>query len=182
MNMGLRMSPQEIEGHLSDLRNGVGSPILQGAAARAEEARLSQAANAASRASEANPDNSQLRVAADKAAADVTAFHQNEMAKVKNNFHGLGQGLQGEIQADLTTYNGLREQYLKDTGKPAPSSAEPLMRKTAKQMRDAVTADQDAMRNLGAAIDGMTVGRKLPGVDDVRTRIMAAIKDRPCVS
>jgi hypothetical protein len=65
---GLQMTPEQINQHVSDLMNNRGGdPKLQAGAIRAEEARLSQRSNAASRAFEADPTNEQLRVNADNA-------------------------------------------------------------------------------------------------------------------
>jgi hypothetical protein len=178
---GLQMGPEEINQHVSDLMNNRGGdPKLQAGAVRAEEARLSQRSNAASRASEADPANQQLRVDADNAFKDLTDFHNGPVAKLKNNWHAQGMTLQGEIPIDLSTFNGMREKFLKDVGKPPPPSMEPVLRKVAKRVNDAAAADKQALNNLGAEIERQTARRRLPTADEVRTRIMEQMKVDPC--
>jgi hypothetical protein len=176
---GLKMGPEQINQHVSDLMSGKGDPVTQAAAVRAQEAQLSQRSNAASRAFEANP-SAETRTAMNDAFNDLTDFHNGPVAKIKTIFHGTGMGLQGEVPVDLSTFNGLREAFLRDVGKAPPAEMEPALRKTAKAVSDAKAADQEAMRNLGAAIDGMTVGKKLLSADALRNKIMGTLKDRPC--
>ena|SRR5215472_8785409 len=181
MQRGLRMGPEEINQHVSNLMNNVGGdPVAQAAAIRAEEARLSQRSNAASRAWEADPSNPQLRQARDDAFNDLTDFHNGPVAKLKTDWSNRGKGLQGEMQVDLSTMNGMREAFLKEVGKPPPPGAEETMRKTAETVRNANGAEQEAMRNLGIAIDGATRGRALPTDEMVRDRILDRMKNMPC--
>ena len=130
---GMKMGPEQINQHVSNLMQGVGDPQMQAAAIRAEEARLSQRANDLSLASEYDSWNKQAKIDADNAFKDLTDFHNGPVAKLKNNWHAQGMTLQGEIPVDLSTYNGIREAYLRDVGKPPPPEAEPAMRQTAKQ-------------------------------------------------
>jgi hypothetical protein len=88
--------------------------------------------------------------------------------------------LQGEIPVDLSTYNGLRDAYLRDVGKPPPASAEPVMRKTAKRVRDASVAEVTAIKNLGAEIERQSARRPLPTEDQVRENIIRRMKVEPC--
>jgi hypothetical protein len=164
------------------MNNRGGDPKAQAGAIRAEEARLSQRSNAASRAYEADPTNEQLRTNADNAFKDLTDFHNGPVAKLKNNWHAQGMTLQGEVPIDLTTFNGLREKFLRDVGTPPPPSMEPELRKVAKAVRDSVDADNQALHNLGAEIERQTARRKLPTADEVRARIMDRMKVDPCPS
>jgi N-acetylmuramoyl-L-alanine amidase len=178
---GLQMGPEEINQHVSDLMNDRGgNSVLQGAAVRAEEARLSQRSNAASRASEADPANQQLRVDADNAFKDLTDFHNGPVAKFKKDWSDQGRTLQGEIPVDLSTFNGMREKFLRDVGKPPPPKMEPVLRKVAKKVSDAAAADKQALQNLGSEIERQTARRRLPTDEEVRTRIMERMKVDPC--
>jgi N-acetyl-anhydromuramyl-L-alanine amidase AmpD len=177
---GMRMGPEEINQHVSDLINNKGNIVDQAAAIRAEEARLSQRANAASRAVTADPGNQQLRLDEDNAAKDLTDFHNGPVAKLKNDWHKTGMGLQGEIPVDLSTFNGLREAFLKENGKSPDPKSEPAMRAMAKKVSDAAVADKNAMLALSNEIKKQSAGRKLPSADEVRDRIREQIGIGPC--
>src|SRR5258706_2756364 len=75
------------------------------------------------------------------------------MAKLKSNWSAQGMTMQGEVPIDLTTYNGLRQAWLNDVGKPPPPGAEPVLRRTAQKVRDAVAAENGAMSKLSQKID-----------------------------
>ena len=178
---GLQMGPEEINQHVSDVMNNRGGdPKAQASAIRAEEARLTQRSRNASLLSEANPADQQARAAADNAFKDLTDFHNGPVAKLKNNWHAQGEALQGEIPVDLSTYNGLRDAYLKNVGKAPPANAEPVMRRTAKRVRDASTAEAEAMQRLGAEIEKQSSLRRLPTPDQVRENIVKRMKVEPC--
>jgi hypothetical protein len=178
---GLRMGPEQINQHVSDIMNNRGGdPVAQASAIRAEEARLSQRSAAASRAAEADPSNPQLRAAANDAFADVTDFHNGPVAKLKNNWHAQGMGLQGELPVDLATTNGLREAFLRDNGKAPPPQMDSAIRDMAGKVSDAAAANNGAMQALSTEIAKQTTRRRLPTADDVRSRIMEKIKDMPC--
>jgi hypothetical protein len=87
-----------------------GDPKLQAAAVRAEEALLSHRSHNASLVSEADPANQQKRLEAENAFKDLSDFHNLPGSETENNWHAQGMTLQGEIPADLSTYNGLREE------------------------------------------------------------------------
>ena len=177
----LRMGPEQINQHISNLMHNVGGdPKLQAAAVRAEEARLAQRSTNASLVSEADPKNQQARIDADNAFKDLTDFHNGPVAKLKNNWHAQGMTLQGEIPLDLSSYNGLREAFLKETGKQPPASMEPVLRKRAKQVRDASAAESAAMKNLGVEIERQSAKRFLPTDEQVREKIMKKMKVEPC--
>lgn len=177
---GLKMSPEEINQHVSDLMQGGGDPIRQGEAVRAEEARLSERSNQLSRAAEANLGNIQAQLAADNAFKDLTDFHNGPVARVKQNWHAQGMGMQGEIPVDLSTFNGLREQWLRDIGKAPPKSVEPTLRRTARNVARSVAEENSAMSRLGQEIEKATRGRKLPNADEVRNRIRERLGLEPC--
>ncbi len=177
---GLKMTPEQINQHVSDLMNGTGDPIEQGKAVRAEEARLSQRSNELSRAASADPTNTEARLAADNAFKDVTDFHNGPVAKLKTIFHATGVGLQGELPVDLSTFNGLREKFLRDTGKSPTPEQEPQLRTMAEKVTKSVAEDNGAKQNLGQAIDKATSRRKLPTYDEVRQNIADRMKIEPC--
>jgi hypothetical protein len=178
---GLRMAPEEINQHVSDVMNGGGNdPVAQAAAIRAEEARLSERSAQLSRVAEANPTNLAARQAANSAFQDVTDFHNGPIAKLKERFHATGMALQGEIPVDLSTINGLREKWLKDNGKAPPPTMEPTFRRTAANVRR-VTAEENAtVGRLGQEIEKATRGRKMRSVEEVRNAIVERMKNLPC--
>lgn len=176
---GLKMSPEQINQHVSDLMNGTGDPIEQGKAVRAEEARLSQRSNDLSRIADADPKNIEARTAADNAFKDLTDFHNGPVARAKQIFHGLGMSMQGELPVDLSTFNGLREAFLRDTGKLPSPEVEPQLRAMAEKVSNSVKEDNGAKQSLGDAIQRATRG-KLPTYDEVRANIMERMKDVPC--
>ncbi len=177
--VGLNMKPEEINQQVSDLMNNVGDPKLQAAAVTAEEARLSQRSSQLSRIAEDNPSNTQAQMEAENSFKDLTDFHNGPVAQLKNNWHAQGMTLQGEAPIDLGSYNGLREAWLKDVGTPPPAGAEPVLRRTASKVRDAVDAENGAMDRLGQRIDG--VNAKM-SAEDVRNNIMTRMGEIPCVT
>jgi hypothetical protein len=74
----------------------------------------------------------------------------------------------------------LREAYLRDVGKSPPASAEPVLRRTAKQVRDAAVAESEAVRKLGVEIERQSAKRPLPSDEQVRMNIMKRMKIEPC--
>ena len=177
---GLKMKPEEINQHVSDLMQGKGDPLKQASAVRTEEARLSQVSRHASLASELHPSDAGLRSRADNAFKDLTDFHNGPVAKLKANWHAQGMTLQGEIHTDLSSYNGLREEFLRNVGKAPDAKTEPVLRKTAKRVRDAVVAENASMQALGEEINKQSVRQKLPTPDQVRENIMKRMKVEPC--
>jgi hypothetical protein len=177
---GLKMSPEEVNQHVSDLMQGGGDPIKQGMAVRAEEARLSQRSNELSKAADTNPLNVEAKLAADNAFKDLQDFHNGPIARLKQNWHAQGMGLQGEIPVDLSTFNGMREAWLKDTGKAPPPSVEPTLRRTAQKVATSVADENGAMSRLGQEIEKVTSRQKLPTAEEVRNSIMERLKEMPC--
>jgi hypothetical protein len=180
--LGLQMSPEEVTQHVSNLmQNAGGDPKLQAAAVRAEEARLSERSAALSRVSEANPTDTNARIAADNAFKDLQDFHNGPIAKLKQDWHAQGMSLQGEIPIDLSTFNGLREAWLKDTGEAPPASMEPTLRRTAQNVSESIAAENGAMSRLSREIEQTSRGKKLPTADEVRNRIREEMGLGPCL-
>jgi hypothetical protein len=178
---GLQMGPEQITQHISNLMQGVGGdPTLQAAAVRAEEARLAQRSRDLSIISEADPKNSHAKIDADNAFKDVSDFHNGPVAKLKNNWHAQGMTLQGEIPVDLSTYNGMREAFLRDVGKPPPDSMEPALRSSAKKVSDAATEEKVAMQKLSNEIERQTAGKQLSSAEAVRNSISERMGIGPC--
>jgi hypothetical protein len=80
----------------------------------------------------------------------------------------------------LSTYNGIREAWLRDTGKAPAPEQEPVMRKTAARVKETMDAENAAMSKLGQAITESSKMKKFPSADEVRTRIMERMKIEPC--
>lgn len=177
---GEKMTPEEVNQHVSDLMQKTGDPIKQAAAVSAEEARLSKRSADLSRIAESNPNDVEAKIAADNAFKDLTDFHTGPVARLKEVFHGTGVGLQGEVPVDLSTYNGLREAYFKDTGKLPPTSAEPELRRTAARVSKAIEEDNGARTALSNEIEKQTASRKLPSYDEVRNNIRERMGLEPC--
>jgi hypothetical protein len=179
-NRGLRMGPEEVNQHVSDLMQGKGDPKLQAAAVTAEEARLSQRSSQLSRIAEDNPGDAGARMAAENAFNDLTDFHNGPVAKLKNNWHAQGMSLQGEVPVDLSTYNGLREAWLRDVGTAPPPEAEGALRRTARSVRTAVDNENGATSRLRQAIDRTETGRA-PSAEQLRNLIMERMGEDPCI-
>jgi hypothetical protein len=181
INMGLKMKPQEVAQHLRDLRQGAGNTIRQAAAIRAEEARLSQRSAQASKIAEANPGNAQAKVQEENTYKELTDFHNNESAKLKNNWHGVGMAMQGEHEVDLTTYNGQRENWLRNSGgNPPPADVEPTLRQSARAAKKANDAAAAAQKKLSDEI-GKPTRAKIPSEDDLRAEIAEKMGIGPCI-
>ena len=173
------MKPEEVTQHVSDVMQGVGDPIKQGAAIRAEEARLSQRSAQASRIADANPGNAQAQIDQDNAFKDVTDFHNGPLAKLKNNWHGAGMAMQGELPVDLSTYNGLREQWLRNEGSAPPPAMEPRLRRAATQAKNAIAAEEAAKADFGKAVEKVPKTKRT--ADDVANDIREKMGLGPCL-
>jgi hypothetical protein len=179
---GLKMSPEEVTQHMSDLMQGVGDPKAQAAAIRAEEARLSQRSTQASKIAEANPNDAQARIQADNAFNDLTDFHNGPVAKLKNNWHASGMAMQGEHEVDLTTYNGQRENWLRaNEGNPPPDALEPAFRESAARAKKVVDAEKVAAKAFSDEV-AKPLNIKIPSADEARTRIMEQMGIGPCIT
>jgi hypothetical protein len=141
---------------------------------------LSEQSRAASRAVAADPANQQLQAQAKAASDAVTAFHNGPVKKFKRIWSDSGRVLQGEIALDYTTFNGMKEAYLKSNDKEAPASLEPKLKRMAEVVSKTADAERVAMNNLGKEIGKRTRGKTLPTDDQIRTRLMEIMKDLPC--
>jgi hypothetical protein len=182
VKQGEKMSPEEVNQYVSDLMQKTGDPIKQASAVSAEEARLSQRSSQLSRIAESDPTNVEAKLAADNAFNDLTDFHKGPVARLKEVFHGTGVGLQGEVPVDLSTFNGMREAWLKDTGELPPPSKEPLLRKTAAEVSKSIEQDNGARTALSDAIEKQSSSRKLPSYEEVRNNIRERMGLEPCIT
>ena len=178
---GLTMKPEEINQHMSDIMQGKGDPVEQTAAMRAEEARLSHRSHEASLIAEADPNNSAKQLAADNALKDLTDLYNGPMRKLKQNWHRQGVAFQDRVPIDLSTYNGIRAEFIKSTGKTeVPAQAEAGMRKSAAQVRAAGDNLKARMQKLGSEAEKNGANRKLPSIDKVAEDVMGVMKHDPC--
>ena len=178
---GLTMGPEKINQHMSDIMQGKGDPVEQTAAMRAEEARLSHRSHEASLIAEADPNNSAKQIAADNALKDLTDLYNGPMKKLKQNWHRQGVAFQDRIPIDLSTYNGIRAEFIKSTGKTeVPAQAEAGMRKSAAQVRAAGDNLKARMQKLGSEAEKNGANRKLPSIDKVAEDVMGVMKHDPC--
>jgi hypothetical protein len=181
VNQGLKMSPTQREGLIDNFTKSKGGDLdQQGAAIRSKEAILSEQSRAASRAASAEPTNPQLQAQAKAAADAVTAFHNGPIKKFKQVWSNAGRGLQREIPLDYTTFNGMKEAYLKGNNQEAPPNLEPKLKRMAEVVSKNTDAERVAMNNLGKEIERQTRGRALPANEQIRTRLMEIMKDLPC--
>jgi hypothetical protein len=179
---GLKMSPEEVTQHMSDLMNGVGDPKAQAAAIRAEEARLSQISAQASKIAEANPGDAQARIQEKNAFDDLTDFHNGPVAKLKSNWHASGMAMQGEHEIDLTTYNGQRENWLRaNEGKPPPDALEPAFRENAARAKKVTDFEKFAAKAFSDEVN-KPLKMKVPSADEVRNNIMERMGIGPCIT
>ena len=185
---GLKMGPEEINQHMSDIMSGKGDPVAQTAAMRAEEARLSQRSHTASLVTEADPTNQQKKIVADHALKDLTDLYNGPMRKLKQNWHRQGVAFQDRVPIDLSTYNGIRAEFIKSTGKTdaqISENAKAGMKKAAKQVRESSENYKTAMKNVGdEAVKNVAEkkarGRKIPSIDQISEDVMRIMKHDPC--
>lgn len=181
IRVGERMKPEEINQHISDLMHDTGDPKLQAAAVRVEEARLSERSSRLSRIAENNPADAQAKINADNAFNDLTDFHNGPVAKLKNNWHAQGMTLQGEVPVDLGSFNGLREAWLREIGTQPSAEVESKMRDTAKRVREAAAAEEQALRKVGQEAVKSSLEKRLARAEEVKRNIMERLKDDPCL-
>jgi hypothetical protein len=179
INRGLKMSPEEVTQHMSNLMQGGDNSINEAAAIRAEEARLSQRSAQASMIAEANPRDAQAQIDQKNAFDDVTDFHNGPVAKLKNNWHAQGMSMQGEVPVDLSTYNGQRENWLRNNDKAPSPEMEPTLRKSARRVKAAIDTENVAMDNHGNEIN-KAVKPRTPTDEVIRNNIMERMKVEPC--
>ena len=180
--MGMRMGPEEVNQHNSDIMHGVGDPVRQTAAVRAEEARLSHRSHQASLVAEADPADREKQIEADNALKDLTDLYNGPMKRLKENWHRQGVAFQDRIPIDLSTYNGIRAQFIKSTGKKeVPVQAKEGMQKSAKRVRTANEALKTKMKKLGEEIDRQSARRSLPTHEQNREAIAKRMRGEfPC--
>jgi hypothetical protein len=180
VHQGLQMSPEQRDGLIDNFTKGKGGDLdQQGAAIRSKESILSVQSRDASRAAAADPTNLELAAQAKAALDAVTAFHNGPIKKFKKVWSDAGRGLQREIPLDYTTFNGMKEAYLKAKGNEAPPELEPKLKQTADAVSKAANAERAAMNNLGKEIEARTRGNPLSD-EHVRARLMEIMKDLPC--
>jgi hypothetical protein len=178
---GLQMSRTQRDGLIDNFLKAKGGDLdQQGAAIRSKEALLSEQARAASRTANADPTNPQLQAQAKAAADAVTAFHNGPIKKFKQVWSDSGRVLQREIPLDYTTFNGMKEAYLKGKNKEAPAEFEPKLKQMAEAVSKITDAERVAINNWGKEIENQTRGKTLPADDQIRTRLMEIMKDLPC--
>ena len=187
VRQGIQMTPNQREGLIDNFVKGKGGDLdQQGAAIRSKEAILSVQSSEASRASEADPTNRQLKADADAALKAATDFHNGPVKKFKRVWSDSGRGLQREIPLDYSTLNGMKEAYTKGAGngKEAPPEMEPALKQMSKRVNESASKEEAAVKNAGDAI-GNEVAKKarrktLPTNDQIRTRLMEIMNDLPC--
>jgi len=178
--MGSRMKPEEVAQHVSNLVNGVGGdPVRQAAAVRAREAQLAAASNRASRVWEDDPANMEKKAAADQARDALSQFHAGPIAKMKNQWHGIGMSMQGELPFDLGTFNGQRDKWLKEVGSEPSPKVQEKMRKMAKDVRDKDAEQRAAQENLSKEIAEPTRAKRMRE-QDLHRYLDEVLKDLPC--
>ena len=156
------MSPEEINQHVNNLMNGqVSNPRDMAAAVRAKERELTQRSRQLGVQSEENPSNTPLKQEADAALKILGDFHSlgGPIQKMKEIFNHMGVGLQGDMQHDLSTENGLKEKFFKEKGKAPPPGADPVIRDTAKRVRQAHSVEYTAKSKLSSEVDKWTRGK-----------------------
>jgi hypothetical protein len=176
------MGPEQINQHISDLmQNAGGDPILQGAAVAANEARLRQRSEQLSREAAKNPGSMEAQLAQDNAFKDLTDFQNGPLAKLKNQWATQGRGLQGSIQVDLSTHNGLRENWLRNNGKLPSPAVDARLKETARSVNGAVESENGSRQRLGREIDKAAAKSKLPTIEDVARRVAQRLGiEDPC--
>jgi len=178
--MGSRMRPEEVAQHISNLVNGVGGdPVRQAAAVRAREAQLAAASNRASRVWEDDPANMEKKAAADEARDALSQFHSGPIAKMKNQWHGIGMSMQGELPFDLGTFNGQRDKWLKEVGSEPSPKVQEKMRKMAKDVRDTDAEQKAAQEDLGREIQKQP-GKSRISEEELHRYLDDVLKDLPC--
>jgi len=183
VQQGLGMSRNQRDGLIDSFMKGKGGDLdQQGAAIRSKEALLSEQSRAASRAAAADPTNSALQAQAKAAFDQVTAFHNGPIKKFKEVWSNAGRGLQREIPLDYTTFNGMKEAYLKGNGKEAPPALDPKLKQMAQRVSKTAEAERAAMNNLGQEIEKQTRKKAVPTDDQIRGKLMEIMKDLPCPS
>jgi hypothetical protein len=181
MARGMKMNAAQVDQHISDMMENAGGNMRdQAAAVRKKEQYLTQRSRALSLKAETT-GNAQDRANYEQARKELNDFHApgGPIKKMKELFHQSGVGLQGEPSIDLSTYGGLDEKYLKETGKPSPPKFRPRLEKVAKGVRDSSTAEYKARADLEREANKPSK-RKIPDADKVVEDIHKAMNGFPC--
>jgi hypothetical protein len=176
---GLKMPPERVAQGVSRVMHGGDVDLHDAAAVIGEEARLSHAASEASRIARSRPTPENLLREQETYDA-ITQFHNGPVAVVKQNFHVKGELLQGEHPIDLSTLNGQREQWLRDTKEPMPKEMEPKMQKAADRLATAIDEEKEVDTLHTAAVKKATTRVKLKSPEEVRTDLEERLAKRPC--
>jgi hypothetical protein len=182
---GAKMGPEEINKHVSDLMDGkVNNPRDMAAAVRAKERELTQRSRQLGILSEENPSDASAKLDADNALAKLHDFHSEggPIKKMKELFNHLGVGLQGDLQYDLSSENGLKEKFFQESkGKKAPPQADPVIKETAARVRRAYSEDYKAKKRVSAEVDKW-LGKKMNDqqIEETRQAALKKMNQVPC--
>ena len=182
---GAKMGPEEINKYVSDLMDGkVNNPRDMAAAVRAKERELTQRSRQLGILSEENPSDASAKLDADNALAALHDFHSEggPIKKMKELFNHLGVGLQGDLQYDLSSENGLKEKFFQESkGKKAPPQADPVIKETAARVRRAYSEDYQAKKRVSAEVDKW-LGRKMSDsqIEETRQAALKKMNMNPC--
>ena len=182
---GAKMGPEEINKRVSDLMEGkVNNPRDMAAAVRAKERELTQRSRQLGILSEENPNDAQAKLDADNALAKLHDFHSEggPIKKMKDIFSVSGVGLQGDLQYDLSSENGLKEKFFQESkGKKAPPQADPVIKETAARVRRAYSEDYKAKKRVSAEVDKW-LGKKMNDqqIEETRQAALKKMNQVPC--
>lgn len=181
---GSKMEPEEVATHISSVTSGVLPENLQNATAavRVEQARLQARSEAAGKYYQVNPNNLDAKLAADNALKDLQDFKNGPTATIKGIWARQGHELQNSVPFDLSSYNGLRDKFLSESGKPLTPAIDKkltnMANKVAKRGKAYEAAGKDAvdtvLRDTGntATIDPASF----------RAKMMKVMRDAPCIT
>ena len=182
---GAKMGPDEINKHVSDLMEGkVNNPRDMAAAVRAKERELTQRSRQLGILSEESPSDAQAKLEAGNALAKLHDFHSEggPIKKMKEIFNHIGVGLQGDLQYDLSSENGLKEKFFQESkGKKAPPQADPVIKETAARVRRAYSEDYQAKKRVSAEVDKW-LGKKMNDqqIEETRQAALKKMNMDPC--
>lgn len=171
----------DVDQAVSNVMSGKYDPLKDAPVVRFEEARLRKVKDNAHDAYQNNPTPVN-KLAYDNAFKDLTDFHQGPIAKIKQDWHASGMGLQGEFQVDLSKADGLREAWLQATGKDAPDWAKKMMDKQAGRVKVASEEATASEGKLSNAIEREYAKKPRLTSDDVRNQLLEQMKKQkaPC--
>ena len=182
MARALKMRPQEVQDHINNfMENRGGDPRDHAAAVRRQENFLTDRNRALSLKADTNPHDVQAQSEAAVARKALNDFYVKggPISRMKEMFHVHGVGLQGEPSIDLSTYGGLHDKFLRETGKPPPPSAKPRLKKAAERVRTTHSDEYKARDKVDKAID-KDGRKKIPSIEEVRDYIAKRMTQMPC--